>query len=362
MTRRGQAGFTMVELMISVVLAGIATAFAFSIYARASQSSRAQSRVAETQQTLRAASQVMSRELRNAGMYAKNIGSGYGGAAAWMRALTVTNSSTGPDSFRIVYADATVRTSIRPSNPFNAAVTGVGSLTGWADGDLAMAVRIGGPDEGEACFLKITALVSGGPKLQHNPGASGSPWNAPQNAQCNNLNDSDWDNGNTLFTKVIMRAYRIKPGDPRGVLQMSPSAEIIPNDWIDMATGIVDMQIAVRLYQEGDGADLDGDGDPEFDWYSGSTMSAALQNTAWRPVQARISLVAKTLAPVNGIQLDKTPDLINTAMPLDNNDVGDRPGTLLPVTDPTSPYYGDNIYRWSSTVVDLRNLGSGVQQ
>jgi hypothetical protein len=84
-----------------------------------------------------------------------------------------------------------------------------------------------------------------------------------------------WDDGYTTFTKIALRAYRIKPGDARGILQMS-NTNLLGDNWIDLAVGIVDMQLALRVYEPDDLInDRDGDGDPQRDWYSGDEMETA---------------------------------------------------------------------------------------
>jgi type IV pilus assembly protein PilW len=379
---RSEAGFTLIEVMISVMLAAIVTGFTFSIYTRASQSSRAQSRVAETQQTLRAATELVTREVRAAGMMARTMNILVGGQR--YRGLSIDNNlgGFGPDGIRVVYADLGTTTRVAGSydgtgggSPaFPSVETEVLSNAGFAVGDLVIASHVGAGDanDGEACILMVTGIrtVGSGQRITHDP-VAGAPWNQPGNKQCDPLKSS-WD-GRSTFSKFFAKAYRIKPNDPRGVLQVAPRAIAAPNDWQDIALGIIDMQLAILVYEPGDFVDADGDGNPLFDWYSGDAMETAADNALdpgtglppaanlqKQPLQVRVSLLAKVPSP-SALPTARSPDFVNPTMgTLFNNDIGDRMGTPLPVTDPSSPYYGDNLYRWTSTMVDLRNLGVGV--
>jgi hypothetical protein len=70
--------------------------------------------------------------------------------------------------------------------------------------------------------------------------------------------------------------------------------------------------------------------------------------------------VAKT--EVHGVDIPSTPDLVEEGK-LEGfqsyNRVGDRIGTSLPVSDVTSMYFGENVYRSFTATIDFRNLGVG---
>jgi prepilin-type N-terminal cleavage/methylation domain-containing protein len=356
--RRTEAGFTLTELMISVILAAIATGFAFAVYTRASQASRSQARVAETQQTVRAAMELIVQDLRQAGYLADNVQAVAAGNR--LRGFDASNGTGGfgSDVIRLIYADTSVR-SRTVEHAFQASSTKMESVEGWADGDLALAsYAAGGANHGTSCILYITAVQSGSDHLQHNPGGS-NPWNAPTNAQCDEL-AAAWRAGDVLFTKFVARAYRIKPNDTRGILQASPSGMFQSNDWVDIAVGVIDLQVAVYIFDPTDPVDRDVDGDPLRDWYSGATMDAALDDLDAQPLEVRVTILGKSLAPAGAPSLPSTPSFIEAGFPANQNPWSDRDAVTLPVGSTTSPYYGDNLYRWSSVRVDLRNLGVAV--
>jgi len=357
--RQGERGFTLIELMISLVIASLAIGFIFRIYATSSVAYRTQSQVSELQQTLRTAKQLLTKELRSAGYYAgalnTAIDTGVSGSGAFVfQPIAVTNSSTGPDSFTISYADTTcaARVSSDKNSSFKASDTRVDRTDCFVDGDIVAAVRIkdgtGGSKKGSGCVLQITGVQDSASRVNHNPGQSA--YNNPGNDQCSNI-DQDWTDGYTVFVKFWQKAYRIKPNDARGVLQVLPAGS---TTWQDLAFGFVDMQVAIQ-------AKTDSNGDGILDtvtWYSGNNMGTIPTTAAL--LQMRVSLIARTIAEVEGVGSMTTPALGGDSSTPDNNPVGDRASvTLSTITDKTSPYYGNYIYRMVTTVVDLRNLGTG---
>ena len=210
----------------------------------------------------------------------------------------------------------------------------------------------------KGCVVQITGTVTGPPAmLQY---AAVPPWNTLGNAQCVDLS-ADWTQGYVSFSRAMLRTYRVRPGDQRGVLEMSPSATLVANDWVPLAVGIVDLQVAIRVYQPADATDSDGDGDAQRDWFSGSNMDNALGLVLGSQIiQVSVSVVAKSSKEIGGATLTRSPDVKGSnPIYLNYNNIGDHDGTDLPVTDTTSPFYGDFVYRMYTSTVDLRNVGVG---
>jgi type II secretory pathway pseudopilin PulG len=377
---REQSGLTIVEILVSVLLVAIAVAFTFGMQVRTSNGFRDQSSVAEVQQTLRSATDLIVKDLRQAGLLATGVYNGaYNGGLTSMSPVLVTDNAAGDgtDVITLTYADESTVVHIQTGGPnFNSAETLVDTWGDFHDGDVLMAVRTrpcnqpsGTPiPVGGGCVLQITGLTPGGPKIQHHPGGT---YNLTGNSQCTNPGtdmsyaggangNSCWNDGYTVFVRAVNRSYRIKPGDPRGVLQMSPSGGAIANDWVDLALGIVDLQVAVRIYEPAGTIDRDGDGDARRNWYSGSTLAATLATAGNVPLEVSVTLVAKTTKEVSGPTVTKTADIFEAGKPLDNNRVGNHAGTNLPVASSSSPYYGSFVYRSYTATVDLRNVGIGL--
>ena len=385
MRARRQRGFTLIELMVGLVVASMAVGFIFRIYATSSAAYRTQSQTAELMQSLRTAKQVMTKRLRLAGYYASQVNTlintgvtGHASAGAppagvyLYSPVSFLNSDSGPDEIHIVYADTTCEAVVESGNgpPFNSAESNVTNTSCFADGDVVIAVRtsdgVNGTKRGWGCVLQITQVQPSSGKLQHHQIA---PYNDNQNAQCDHL-APDWKDGHTVFMRFKQegfraKGYRIKPDDARGVLQYSGTAGLV-DDWQDLAFGFVDMQFAVQMYEKDDTTDSDGIPGPdgtmsaEYDWFSGSNLNS-IDYATKTPLQIRISLVARTIAEVEGAGTKVTPSLLGSSSRRDNNAIGDHDSTTISsVTDTSSMYYGNYIYRMSTTVVDLRNLGVGV--
>jgi prepilin-type N-terminal cleavage/methylation domain-containing protein len=392
--RPRQAGMTLIELMVSLIVTAIVVGGMFRVYTTSSTSMRSQTKISELQQTVRAAREKLIYDLRMAGYFSSSVqslvdgtGGGFGGGGGagipagtfLFSPVAIVNGDDAasgdmklPDQLRIVYADTSCSAHVQTSGPpFNSAVTTVDSVGCFADGDVAIAVEDGGPLVGQGCVLKITHVVPGGPKLQHNQG-QGAPWNDNQNHQCDNISGV-WADGHTVFMKFQARAYRIKPNDFRGVLQMSPSGGLVANDWQDLATGIVDLQFAVRVYDQASLVDSDGDGDPQRNWLSGENMEANLFNgTAKMPIAVRMTIIGRTTTEIDGPPPASTIPVIRAVAPMTaaNNDTGDQPGRALPLSPadpkcagagqwPWNMYCGNYVYRQTSTIIDLRNIGVG---
>jgi prepilin-type N-terminal cleavage/methylation domain-containing protein len=393
--RAAGAGFTLIELMVGLVVASMAVGFIFRIYAASAVAYRTQSQIAETMQSLRTAKQVMTKRLRNAGYLATagaqtlatsgTTSTGTAGIYAFTP-LQVVNSSTGPDAIYLSYADTSCEAHVSTCThgcPFNSSETRVDSTDCFADGDIVVAVRTGGSNQGEACVLQITNVQSSAGKLQHHPS---DPYNDNKNQQCDNVayttdpttgtKTEVFSDGNTYFMRFKSEAYRIKPSDARGVLQHSDSGGVI-NDWQDIAFGFVDMQFAIQtMTKQVTIASTGSTTSYSYGWLSGDNMTTwkfgSTTTTTTSPVaatiitttsvaQIRVNLLARTIAEVEGAGTAQTPSMLGS--PAATNPIGDHGSvTTASITNTSSPYYGNYAYRMVSTVVDLRNLGTGAVQ
>jgi prepilin-type N-terminal cleavage/methylation domain-containing protein len=383
-TGRAAGGFTLIELMIGLVVASLAVGFIFRIYATCSVAYRTQSQLAEVMQSLRTAKQVLTKRLRNAG-YLASAGSSTlattgttstGTAGIYMFSpIHVVNSSTGPDELYLSYADTGCEahvTSCTTGCPFNSAVTRVDSTSCFQDGDIVVAVRLGGENKGQACVLEITHVLDSAGMLQHHPS---DPYNDVQNDQCHNVafsgSNEVWSDGNTYFMRFRSEGYRIKPNDARGVLQHSDTGGVA-NDWQDIAFGFVDMQFAMQTVTAAKNMTT-GVTTYSYGWLSGNNMTTFTFGTTTTTsgpdtivtttavAQMRVNLLARTVAEVEGAGTAVTPSMLGS--PATTNPVGDHGSvTVSSITNTSSPYYGNYAYRMVSTVVDLRNVGTGSVQ
>jgi len=392
--RRGrQAGFTLIELMVGLVVASIAVGFIFRIYATSAVAYRSLSQVAEVMQSLRTAKQTMTKELRTAGLYARYVntlvntgtaghietGGTAPGSVFMYNPIQVVNSNSSSDELRIIYGDPNTQVLVPTTAVAFAtsptAVT-VASTAGFAAGNLVIAVHTtdnGVAVRGAGCLLKLTAVTP--TVLTYD--ASGAPYNSATNPHCWHLGSNSvgpvvhadkWNDGKVIIMKAKVRSYRIKPSDARGVLQMSET-QGQSNDWQDLAFGFVDMQFALQVYEPAaaDAADADGFNGGAIDWYSGSNLSTLVLNdstaaTGKEVLQARVNLLARTIAEVEGVGTTVTPSMLGDSTKPNSNPIGDHDSvTISSISNTASPYYGNYSYRMVGTVVDLRNLGIGRQ-
>lgn len=374
---RGERGVTLVELMMGMLVSSILIGFVFGVHSRMTAGLRGQAGVTEIGATLAAARAEIVRDLQRAGhrlprgAIAVASGVDVGGALA---ALSVVNDAdgTGPDALRVAYAGDSVAV-VTGMGPVFADVEDPGAL---APGDL---IVIGNPEA--ACLLEVTSGTSDH-KVHFNPsgggpGGGGAPFNeAPQNRHCDPVRAALAEGEPTTIYRFHARSYRIDPERREAsVLQLSPSGGLVDGDWIDLAIGVTNLQLATRFYAEGDTDDADGDGDPERDWRSGDSQSTP-DPTGARPanavpIQIAVGLEARGAAG-NGVGSPATPAFID----LDNvehNAAGDwgqqcEDAILDPcgvdlgrTGDSERPprYRGRHRYRSSRAMVDLRNLRVG---
>lgn len=123
--RKGNKGVTLIELMIALVIAAVLVAGTYSIFISQQRTYISQDQIVAAQQDGRAALTIMARDIRMAGML-----TGVNGFSVWdgstnaTEAITPTNSTTGPDQIRVVYA---AEEFISGANPVT--VTSVASQT-----------------------------------------------------------------------------------------------------------------------------------------------------------------------------------------------------------------------------------------
>ncbi len=392
--RVAQAGFTLVELMISLVISSLLVAMIISVYTTMSQSYRIQQQVAEVQQILGAAQDVVTSDLRQAGLAMPQGFAWAGNLAQLQPALDIIDGTANSDQIRIFYADPTAQAQVTAFATPLTSVT-VDSTDRFVEGDLAIislasivdSALVGyetgvtrppeAPTPGDqsqqgktpvyyACVVQITGAPVGGNTLTFSTAA---PWGNGTNSQCDALRGKHASLKPADETRILMiyrlaaHAYRIDSTRPDlGVLQLSTSGGLVANDWQDLGVGFTDLQIASRWYEGQLGVDnADLDTDPRRNWYANAEQSAkAVQSAPLVPatnptdqvaaIKVSVSLVARTTADViGGATTELTPALIDPAHPL-YNEVGNRAAVAATA---------NRIYRYTTFKVDVRNLGTG---
>lgn len=362
--RGGQRGFTLIELMVALVISSLLVGMILSIFLRMSLAYRGQQQVANVQGVLAGARAMIEFDAKHAGL---GMTKGFRMASTgvdWNPPVRVINSATNPDEIRFYYADLTVQSYVLSITAGFLQAT-VDSPTGFGLNDIVVlsAADISNPNPlapgvdanlapQDACVLQI-ANISQPSGVWTIDFATVAPYGQAPNSHCPGM-------ANAMMYKLVGRAYRIdltRPAD--GVLQLSPSGGLVPNDWQDLAYGFTDIQVATQFF-DNDAADTaDPDADPLREWYSGA-MQQALTSPALAltpPIQMTISVVARTDREVEGIATATTPEL-TVAGNVDFNTLGDRPA--IPVPDAVDPMLqGNRIYRYTTFGVDFLNLAVG---
>lgn len=396
-----QRGFTLVELMVAMVVSALLVGMILSIFTRMSAAYRAQQNIAELQQTLAAAQEMIQRDLRQAGYQVSN-GFRWAGAPVdtIIQPIQVTNNANGfgPDEIRIYAGDGSAQARVLVNNngvaiaPFTQ--ISVDDVDLFTAGDLALFVVAYDSDDDlpngaaryryEACVVRVAGTAGNLIQVDTAP-----PWGTATNAHC----DATWDRMGLegvsgMLYRFRARAYRIDPARRNlAVLQLSPSGGLVAGDWQDLGVGFTDLQVATRwndYWDDGpaingaggrDEADTnDPDTDPLLDWYSSEeqeALTAPVDASAFvpptarfaRPVasEARVSLVVRTLKRLDSVPTAATPVLVDSAR-VTNNDLGDRAAVQLEgVPDASRPaeLRGDAVYRHATIGSDLRNLAVG---
>ncbi len=393
--RRVARGFTLVEVMISLVVSALLLGLILEIWGRMSLALRGQQNVAELQQILSSAHAVIEGDLRQAGF---QIPDGFfrAGDVALHQPVEIIDDADGfgPDQLRVHAADASAMARVTDFNgtadnvndPFT--MLTVDSAVDFVPGDLAVIVKAqdGLPDEIAfyPCVVEIAAINGDQLSLATTP-----PWGTANNDQCDEVrtNTALGPDRRAMVYRFRTRAYRIDPARrDLAVLQMSRTAGVL-DDWEDLAIGFTDLQIASRWDDSDDDSGLaaadtaDLDNDPLREWWSDATQTALSAPLAamtsippaplamgsfdmLRPrlVAVRVTLVVRTHSRVDLVPSARTPALIDPARAA-NNDLGNRDAIQLEgVADGLRPQElrGDHIYRYATVATDLRNMGIGL--
>ncbi len=389
-SRRGEHGFTLVELMISLVISSVIVFFLFAIQGRMSSAFRGQGTVSEINQNLRGARQMLVHDIRMAGFGLGTLGkvhisNAYSGVTTTqgdvVLGLTVSNGVTSDedDSFRSLYAGAS-----SGDMASTVAVTGGGFNvetqlpTTFSIGDVVVIAGSIAGNQRIACIAQISkATVLGtGSLLEFQK--EGKPFNDPNGTQCSPLTAAS----GVSIRSLVARAYRIVPTSidaNAGFLQMSLTGGV-EDDWQDMGAGFTNLQLATRYSNENSVADLDLDGNVIANWFSSDNQTDIAKQTILEETNQILSLIEATISiearspfgTRNAAASISTP-AYTVAGQTSNNPLGDW-GTscatpspalcgvdLANTNDTGRPlrYAGDFVYRHTTASVDLRNMGIG---
>ncbi len=256
-------GFSLIEVMVSLALGALVLAGAFGLHLTFNRQSQRQERIAEMQQTLRVARQVMERSLRGAG-------SGMEGGALQVNqcaglpityyAVQFSNSNlyvtpkvtfdnnagdtdNDPDWVQVVAADPMTAVGATDTNGVN---TVVNDVTQFNLNDLFIVVDVANKRD---CVYQVTGFDnSGGNRcancgaLQRNPGQSCVNV-TPNLDPCANLKGAPVRK--LSGTVATFRVDKTNPATPRLTASFTPIGQ--PAQFQTIAENIEDLQVALVM-------------------------------------------------------------------------------------------------------------------
>lgn len=378
MRRHRQHGFTLIELMISLLVSSLLTFMILSIFTKMSSAYREQQQVVQVQQVITAARAALDQDAKLAGLY---MAQGFTLPADWdagqqvrRSPIRIVNHADGPDELGFYYADAETLAIVTDAVAPTRTRVALDENPGLVVGDRVVmstprlvASRIDATNDGkimqyDACILEISAIsgttltfASHAGNLHCGAPIPATPYPGPQ--------------GGTIVAKLVSHYWRIDRSSASrielGALQLDTTGAlggIVDTNFADMAYGIVDLQVATRFY-DGDGSDTaDPDTDGDREWESGdgqetATDPIAVASSFRAPLLMSISVLARTTTSMKGVVTAATPSFTASGN-TDHNTIGDRPSESLP--SPTdAALVGNRVYRYTTFQVDLRNTGIG---
>ena len=255
--RSGEAGLTLIELLITIAIGSAVAASTFIFFASQQRVYETQTQLLNVQQNLWLAMETLSRQVRSAGSSMVGCGpqglraTSGGGPVFRIPPLVITNCAAGaPDQLTLTYftggsgnfSDAALSETVQTT--FNDVILKTLDSTVFREGEFVMLLNTTstppGGDRGCSLFQ-----VTGPPGVGTLPVGSSSPWNAPGNVP--GLIPYNYDLASSgirnLGTLISLRMF-IDPGSatqpPR--LMIDDQADAAPAQ--SLAEGIEDLQIA----------------------------------------------------------------------------------------------------------------------
>ncbi len=272
---RSQRGFTLVELMVSLVMFSFAMAGILAVSVSLSSGLRDQRRNVEAQDNARASMDFIAEAIRGTSPAVPSGNIQHINTCA-TGAFAMTNSMTGPDDLTLVFSSGAVVTSSR-----SAYITGTTSLTLTDASQLAAGDTILISNTTQGHLLPVTAVNA----------STGVVTLAAQTCSSLALPSGGYPAG-SLIVRVQRARFYIDSVDGNPTLMMDPDAEG-PAAGEPLAEGIEDLQIAEGVDMDGDGGVTEVGAAANDDEWAYNVSGDAVPSGSIRAV--RISLVARTL-------------------------------------------------------------------
>lgn len=280
--RRGQAGLTLVELMVAMTIVAIAMAAALAVGFSVLNGYRDQRRVSVVERAARISLEMMSSAIRAAspGVTTGQITDLV--ACSDFGSMKVINNTDAPDELKLIYASGWIMTSLRASFDEDSSALVVLDASSLKEGDRVLVTNF---EQGH--FVEINSIST------HPQGAS-LAITAPSSTACGQGTfPTDGYPPGSLVIRAKMARYYIEDTDIGPMLMLDPD-DIGDDPAEPLAEGIEDLQIAYAVDTNGDFMITD-DGSTTDEWfYNNPADSEPPPIATAMPWALRITLVART--------------------------------------------------------------------
>ena len=169
----GTKGYTLVEALVTMAVLGIATSSLYSVLFNSQKAYDTGTRHAIRNQSVRAAMEILVRDLRAAGSGSGGtpIYANYNGTPIVLYGVTPHFSPAGTDSVFILAALSGIEATVAQRMPQPSSEIKLTTVNGFEEGDLCIIT-----DGTTTNLFMVTEVQNGSVHLQHNPAA---PWNPP---------------------------------------------------------------------------------------------------------------------------------------------------------------------------------------
>lgn len=274
---QAQRGFTLIELMITLVMFSFVVAGVLAVAAALTQGFREQRSAMTAEEAVRVPLDYIADAIRQASPGMNDPSKVIDAATCTSGAMTVVNSTSGPDTLDLVYASGGVVTTLRSA--FVVGTTSsftVSDASQFAQNDYVLVT-----DFGSGHLYKVTGVTGTSISVA---GSSCAAYSYPVGALVIRAQHARFTIGNVDGVPTLL----MDP-DSGGSAAAEPLAE-----------GIEDMQIAIGADANGSGGISEvGTGADDDEWYYNySGDSAPSGSAAIRAI--RITLIARTLDQLKG--------------------------------------------------------------
>jgi prepilin-type N-terminal cleavage/methylation domain-containing protein len=285
--RHDERGFTLIELMISLVLFSIAVAGVLSVAVSLTQGYREQRQAMAAEASVRAPLDFLSDALRQASPGVSDPSKLQDFHSCKIGGIEVTNSSTGPDELDLFYATGGIVTSTASVFSTSSTTITVTTAAQLSAGDYVIVT-----DLTNGMLVKIQS--KSGNVLTLGTKCSGTlTWPASTNYPLG-----------SLVVRAQHAHFEIQTVNGQPTLTMDPDGDPLNNGGLatyePLAEGIEDMQIAVGVDADGlNGIAENGAGQNDDEWYY--NVAGESGPPAGKSIRAvRVTLIARTSTALFG--------------------------------------------------------------